>query len=290
MKRLRHPIRAIREPFGTAGLVVACVALIAALGGTALAAGKLTGKQKKEVEKIAKKFAGKPGANGAQGPAGPQGTAGANGKDGAAGQNGTNGTNGTNGASVSVQELGLGDENCAAGGSEFKVGSGTPTYACNGEEGSPWPAGGVLPSGQTERGTWGGNGSNRSVYSLNEETGELEQEQSNTIQIIPISFALPVKPAPEVLFSKQLEQEWSGETVEPVEGCPGLDEEGLPMADPGKLCVYQRRTSAEGNPIFFGGTQAFPEEQGADSMGTEVAFPCGGANCFWTGVWAVTAE
>ena len=66
MKRLRHPIRAIREPFGTAGLIVACVALVLALTGAAFAAAGLTGKQKKEVEKIAKKYAGKPGAAGAQ--------------------------------------------------------------------------------------------------------------------------------------------------------------------------------------------------------------------------------
>jgi Collagen triple helix repeat (20 copies) len=91
MNRVRHPIRAIREPFGKAGLIVACVALVAALGGTAIAAGALTGQQKKEVVKIAKKYAGKPGAPGAQGPVGPQGP------QGPAGANGANGTNGAAG-------------------------------------------------------------------------------------------------------------------------------------------------------------------------------------------------
>jgi hypothetical protein len=119
MRHPRHPIRAIREPFGTAGLIVACVALIAALGGSALAAnGALSGKQKKEVEKIAKKFSGKPGANGA------------NGSNGAAGAKGDSGT-GAEGKQ----------------GAEGKAGK-------EGKEGSPWTAGGTLPSGKTETGTW----------------------------------------------------------------------------------------------------------------------------------------
>ena len=99
MNRLRHPVRAIREPFGTAGLIIACVALIASLAGGAYAAsGGLTAKQKKEVKKIAKQFAGKPGAPGATGPVGPKGDQGAKGDTGPEGKQGTPGTNGTNGA------------------------------------------------------------------------------------------------------------------------------------------------------------------------------------------------
>lgn len=96
MKRLRHPIRAIREPFGKAGLIVACLALVAAMGGTALAAAKLNGTQKKEVEKIAKKYAGKAGKNGATGPAGPAGPMGPTGATGATGAAGV-GTTGPQG-------------------------------------------------------------------------------------------------------------------------------------------------------------------------------------------------
>lgn len=121
----------MRERIGTAGLVVAIIALVAAMGGGAYAASNaLTGKQKKEVEKIAKKFAGedgKPGAQGAQGPAGPVGAAG---KNGAAGQAGAPGAAGDKGA--------------------------TGTTGPAGEEGSPWTAGGVLPEGVTATGTWGG--------------------------------------------------------------------------------------------------------------------------------------
>jgi len=101
MRRLRHPIRSIREPFGTAGLILAIVALVAAIGGTAWAAAKLNPTQKKEVEKIAKKFAGKPGnpgAPGTAGPAGPQGPQGEKGPQGDKGQIGPTGPTGTTGA------------------------------------------------------------------------------------------------------------------------------------------------------------------------------------------------
>jgi hypothetical protein len=93
--RLRHPIRAIREPFGKAGLTVAICALVLAMVGGAYAAGALSGKQKKEVEKIAKKYAGKTGSAGSQGPAGPAGAKGDTGTNGKDGTNGTNGKEGT---------------------------------------------------------------------------------------------------------------------------------------------------------------------------------------------------
>jgi hypothetical protein len=85
---LRHPGRALREPFGKAGLIVACCALVLACTGAAFAAGRLTGPQKKEVGKIAakvaKKDAGKQGPAGKTGPAGPAGPAGAAGPAGSA--------------------------------------------------------------------------------------------------------------------------------------------------------------------------------------------------------------
>ena len=68
----------MHNKLGTAGLLVAIVALVFAMVGGAYAAkGALTGKQKKEVEKIAKKYAGKPGAQGPQGAAGLVGPKGA---------------------------------------------------------------------------------------------------------------------------------------------------------------------------------------------------------------------
>jgi hypothetical protein len=54
-------ISRIHSKLGTAGLVVALVALVVALTGVAFAASGLNSKQKKEVKKIAKQFAGKQG-------------------------------------------------------------------------------------------------------------------------------------------------------------------------------------------------------------------------------------
>jgi hypothetical protein len=73
MNRFRHPIRAIREPFGKAGLTVAILALVLAMVGGAYASGALTGKQKREVKKIAKRYAGKAGPQGIEGKRGPTG-------------------------------------------------------------------------------------------------------------------------------------------------------------------------------------------------------------------------
>lgn len=277
-------ISQVRNRLGIPGLI-AIIALVFAMGGAAYAAKKYvitsTGQIKPSVLKQLK------GKQGKQGPAGTNGTNGTNGKD------GTNGTNGTNGKGLVASPLDPGEGGCTEGGVSVEVeGTGSPESICNGEEGAEFPGGGVLPSGATERGTWGGAGDNRLTYSLNEETHELEETPVSTATLIPISFPLPVQPAPEVVYSKQLEEEDElGEPVAPVAGCPGLDGEGLPLADPGKLCVYQKKKTVPGpNPVFFGGTQSFPEEQGADSMGTEAAFTCTGHNCFWVGVWAVTAE
>jgi Collagen triple helix repeat (20 copies) len=78
----------IHEKLGTAGFVLAVVALIAALAGTAFAAAGLNGKQKKQVTAIAKKYAGKPGPAGAPGPKGDTGAPGPKGDTGAPGPKG----------------------------------------------------------------------------------------------------------------------------------------------------------------------------------------------------------
>jgi len=169
MKRLRHPVRAIREPFGTAGLIVACVALVLALTGAAFAAGGLTGKQKKEVTKIAKKYAGKPGAAGPAGAAGPVGPAGAKGDTGAKGDKGDTGDNGSPGApgtpgapgadGNSVEKVEEGPTVCAGlGGVVYEIEeSGEENEVCNGKqgpEGALGTAGTTLPAGVQETGNW----------------------------------------------------------------------------------------------------------------------------------------
>jgi hypothetical protein len=85
--------RGLREPFGKAGLIIACCALLLACTGAAFAAGHFSGPQKKEIGKIAtkvaKKYAGKQGPAGKTGPAGAPGAAGAPGPAGSAAAYGT---------------------------------------------------------------------------------------------------------------------------------------------------------------------------------------------------------
>jgi hypothetical protein len=103
----------IHEKLGTAGFIIAVVALVAAMtGGAYAAANGLNSKQKKEVTKIAqteaKKFAkagpsgavgpaGSKGADGAQGSQGPQGSPGVAGPQGPAGLQGIPGEEGETG-------------------------------------------------------------------------------------------------------------------------------------------------------------------------------------------------
>jgi hypothetical protein len=92
----------IHNRLGTAGFVLAVAALVVALGGAAYAAlPGLNSKQKKEVKKISKQFAGAPGPQGAKGDAGlpgPKGDSGAPGVSGTPGKDGQNGKEGEAGA------------------------------------------------------------------------------------------------------------------------------------------------------------------------------------------------
>src|SRR5215218_1644524 len=107
-------IHRIQRRLGTAGLVVAILALVIALAGTAFAAkGVFTKKQEKQIVKIAKKYAGQQGPQGLKGDAGPAGLKGDTGDRGPEGQEGP-----------------------------------------KGKEGSPWSAGGTLPSEESLSGHW----------------------------------------------------------------------------------------------------------------------------------------
>jgi hypothetical protein len=166
--------RRFKDRFGTAGVVLGVIAIVLALGGSALAASGLNGKQKKEVKAIAKSFQGS-GPAGANGSNGANGAPGANGKD---GSNGATGLSGANGLSVTSQPEPPG-VNCTTGGVEFTSASPEPDYACNGAagpQGSPWTAGGTLPVGKTETGTWAFG----------------ENSDSSIGIFVPISFNIPL--------------------------------------------------------------------------------------------------
>lgn len=226
----------IHNKLGTAGLVVAIVALVAALGGAAYAASDnhLSGGEKKEVKKIAKSFQGKgpTGAAGAQGPTGPAGPAGSAGPTGPEGPQGPAGPTGPTGKTGATGVTG-------------------PT----GPEGSPWTAGGTLPSAKTETGIWS--------------FGPTAGVQFSTVTG---SFNIPLaKESKKLIFLKA----GKGETTE----CPGTAEN--PKAAAGFTCVY---TLVEENKFaFFGEGFKFKSGWGA-IVGAEAA------EGFGLGTWAVTAE
>jgi hypothetical protein len=265
MKRLRHPIRAVREPFGTAGLVIACVALVMACTGAAFAATKLNSTQKKEVEKIAKKYAGAPGAPGAPGTAGAQGGPGVN------GTNGIAGTNGTNAEASSFPGVKGG---CTEGGIEVKSAKPT-TFVCNGVKGTNGTTGftETLPSGKTETGNW-----DASAYYPNQ-------------LVVPfaISFSIPL-----AVPSEHIEYLGVSETESSVgSGKCELEVENpnaKPIAPPGYLCVFTRLD--EGSSTFQKiGLEGAGLVNDDSPAGAFVWFktPATGGVINKSGTWAVTA-
>jgi hypothetical protein len=246
------------------GMTIAVIALILALtGGAFAAAGKLTSKQKKEVEKIAKKYAGKPGAQGATGPAGPagpggpQGPAGAKGDQGAQGNPGTPGTPGAPGApgaagkSIVMTPIAPETAGCEGrGGAELeKEGGGSLQEICNGEEGSPWTAGGTLPATGVETGVW---------YVLAPE----EQEATT-----PISFSIPLPQAvPEghVFYGQGTDEEGTNTTF--TQHCPGKNFTEPQVKNAGELCIYRTFTSPE-DAVIAGTPFGFSEEGEVTAVG-----------------------
>jgi hypothetical protein len=242
-----------REQVGTAGLIVAVVALVVALSGGAYAAsGALTGKQKKEVEKIAKSVS-KPGKTGAVGPggaAGPAGPAGAKGDNGAAGATGGAGTAG------------------AAG----KEGAEGP----EGPEGSPWTAGGTLPSGKTETGAWSVGTSLAKNFAIWE----------------PISFTIPLASSVSVHFVNSVGEEIEEGVEEgPSTVCTGSA--AAPTAAPGALCLYERTGSGGSGATALAYEKVENPEgtpaKAAGKVGVNVQFFAEGAGAVARGDWAVTA-
>lgn len=214
------------------------------------------------------------------------------------GRNGSPGTAGTNGESVISKEfVGSAGPACKEGGSEFEsepAKGKVKTYACNGKEGkegSPWTAGGTLPSGKTETGTW-------SVSQYN-----IAAPSATPIEA-PISFTLP-------LTKGSGEEEGPGGTESVyyftetqtknkefgTSGCSFelANAESRPMAPAGVLCVF---TAHETNKEV-----KFQNVDASNSGLLPPAYGTAGATLEWQvnvatstdaevrdrGVWAVTA-
>jgi hypothetical protein len=263
-------LKRIRERVGSAGLIVAIMALVLAVAGGAYAAGGgLSAKQKKEVEKISKKFAGKPGAQGAPG---------ASGKDGSNGTNGATGKDGVAGAAgKSVKVTAASPLQCNELGGVVVEREAEPASAkevCNGEEGSPWTAGGTLPAGATETGSW--------VF-INNESAEKE---------VYVALSFPIKllttlSASKVHFESEANFSDFDEAGSETIGCEGTTAE--PKAPKGNLCVY-------GNVNVFNASFAAIRNIGNGSSAASLAGALlvfervGAGEAFGSGSFAVTGS
>jgi hypothetical protein len=239
------------------------------MGGAYAASGGLSGKQKKETEKIAKKFRGT-GPAGPQGPPGPQGTPGVSGKDGTNGTNGQPGAPGTDGISPFGTEFaGANSGHCLEGEGGVKMVGANTTYLCNGKEGAPWTELGVLPSGATETGMW--------------RFSSTEPKFFTSFFIEPLSFPIPLKAPLDAAHVK----------VIPAAGpVPGECDNGVapaaevrkPEAEAGYLCVF-RSAFEEGSPTIEIQNLEF-SSGGSDTTGALLASTT--ASFFAIGSFAVT--
>lgn len=261
-------IRFIRKRLTYANVAMTLALVFAMSGGAYAAKHYLITSTKQISPKVLKQLKGAAGPAGSVGPAGPQGPAGAAGKEGTAGKAGANGE------SVTVGKVELSEAACnKLGGSKFTVG-GKEATACNGEKGAkgaqgePWTAGGTLPSGKTETGTWGFQ-----VYSK-------EGLAFGAYVGAPISYNIPLKEKPVEI----VEVPFGNGTTVPGK-CVGTIE--MPTAEPGYLCVYTEFDGAGGvlakEPAFENFTTS-----GAELLFHSTSSFSNGA--FQFGTWAVTAK
>lgn len=263
MNREDSMFEKLHRQIGTAGLIVAIVALVAALGGGAYAASG-TGGEATASAKGKQGPRGKQGKPGKPGPAGPAGPAGAKGDTGPAGAKGDAGAPGAAGPQGPPGATG-------APGAPGPAGPACPEGPC------------FLPSGATETG----------VFAFIDEQGGIPEGEFKRA-FIPFNFSLPLENKPAIVYVT--------EEMGTAPGCPGMVN-GVPQADPGKMCVYA--------DTEFGVTQlTFPPDQPTGFVYPADAAECASFGCFKHGVgntgtilkvkyssfgylggrWAVTAE
>jgi hypothetical protein len=293
----------LRKRFTYANVAMT-LALVFAVTGGAYAASKYVITSTKQIKpSVLASLKGKAGPGGKEGPAGKEGKAGAQGP---AGEKGAAGANGANGVSVTSTESKSKIGPCTEGGSEFKSAGGA-TYACygkEGKEGSPWTAGGTLPSEQTEKGDWDLEATTQAVSHV----------------ATSVSFVVPLAKAPTPHYLRFANNENPGTAKEPVynpttekeeeivqPACPGTYRE--PEAAPGNLCVYA--SAEEGtfanlgalNPAYAalivpavcsanspGLTNCAESNNAADKFGFDVGTIAEKEEVRVSGTWAVTAE
>ena len=248
----------LRTRFGIPG-IIATVALVFAMTGGAFAAKYLITSTKQISPSVLKKLKGAKGAAGAAGAQGPAGPAGAKGDAGTAGAAGKEGPQ----------------------GKEGKAGK----DGTNGKDGEPWTAGGTLPPGATETGSWGGIAT--------PEGESVTEEFSGTGGVIfsPISFSIPL--AADIENAKVIRIA-SGGSVPPEcdNGAAPASGADNPEADPGYLCVFVGLDSASpplGAPSFVLKSGSSTTTQGASRSGAIAAKFGAKAGNLYFGTYAVTA-
>jgi hypothetical protein len=210
----------LKKHVSLAGLI-AVFALVFAMTGGAIAAKKYLITSTSQISpSVLKKLKGSAGP---AGPVGAQGLPGAKGETGAAGGAGQQGPPGPPGA-----------------------------------PGSPWVAGGTLPAGETETGTWG--------FAVPE-----GQEDA-----MALSFSIPLETALPESNIHIIKAPGEEESV-----CPGNTAE--PEAAPEHLCLYVN------TPPGLTGTPTFPFLVSRVS-GVVFAVVAGGEATIGLGTWAVTAK
>jgi hypothetical protein len=218
---------------------IATLALVFAMSGGAYAASKYVITSTKQISpKVLKSLQGKAGA------AGKNGANGANGVNGATGPQGPAGATGAQGAQGPAGTAGAAGENGAPG-----------------KEGSPWTAGGTLPSGQSETGTW-----------AFKEDG-----------IVAISF--PIRLEGSLAAAKTHFVTVAQAEKHEVTACPGTVAE--PTAEAGNLCAYEGFMDNATAAFFFAGQTS---SQGAAAAGAILTFNVSATPGIGMGTWAVTAE
>jgi len=269
----------VHNKLGTAGLIVAVVALVVALGGAAFAAsGKLTSTEKKEVKKIAKKVS-KPGPPGPAGPAGSAGAQGPKGDTGAKGDKGDTGAKGDTGeagmCSVAKPDCTLGPNATVTGIWSAAAGEGEKALANISFPLSVSPA----PIALYEKSEFGITVG----FELNNPgEGGLTGENPNSSVSL---YGTDVTGGPDFEDLKASEKAFE-------EACPGNFEE--PKATSGFLCIYVGPTEGkmeEGGVNFTSDDTEAPHEFGITVPFTFHEALGGGENdhvATVKGSWAVT--
>jgi hypothetical protein len=245
----------------TASGVIATIALILAMSGGAYAAKKYLITSTKQISpSVLKSLKGAAGKNGAAGPTGPAGT-------GTAGPAGPAGPTGPAGSAGAQGDKGLPGEKGERGEKGAK-----------GEKGEPWTAGGTLPAGATETGTW-------AMGMPEGATLEIEGAPVRTVKETPIkapiSFTIPLA-APVAADHVHI---FEGETI--PAGCTGTVVENRVTAlkaESKSLCIYVVQASLT-EPLFPNDPETGGEGAGIAGVILEANAKAGESAA---GTWAVT--